>query len=169
MNFVLKPRISVHFCRLSAHLTTFFNYILSLLQLLRLNIDMWLDAKFYSQSNKVHGFWHSSMQLIKLLVQLNYNSANGNSFISAFICALDLNVYGRNALLSMGLLTGISCVFLVLNLALALFLRFCGNIKCRGAIWEVAPHLAWLFAIMQLALQLFYKGFVTTRWVWKHI
>lgn len=58
---------------------------------------------------------------------------------------------------------GISCVFLVLNLALALFLRFCGNIKWRGAIWEAAPHLSWVFAITQLALQLFYKTIVTTR------
>lgn len=59
--------------------------------------------------------------------------------------------------------SGISCVFLVLNLVLALFLRFCGNNKCRGAIWEIAPHLAWMFAIMQLALQLFIKDSVTTR------
>lgn len=59
--------------------------------------------------------------------------------------------------------TGIMCIFLVLNISLAIFLRVCGNNQYRGAIWELAPHLAWLFAIAPLVLQLCAKGTVTPR------
>ncbi|XP_065080499.1 adenylate cyclase type 3 isoform X2 [Ochlerotatus camptorhynchus] len=54
-------------------------------------------------------------------------------------------------------------VFLGLNIILAVVLRFGGKGRFRGFIWEVAPHAAWLLAIMQLFLQLFLKGSVTPR------
>lgn len=108
--------------------------------------------------------WDSSIQFNQML--FNSIFTNENSFYVYFHVQSNMEC---DAMDCCGIQSGISSVFLVLNLTLALFLRFCGNIKCRGAIWEVAPHLAWLFAIMQLALQLFYKGFVTTRWVLQHI
>lgn len=51
----------------------------------------------------------------------------------------------------------------MLNTGLMIFLRLCGKSRFKGAIWEVAPHLAWLLAILQLFLQLFFKGSVTPR------
>lgn len=60
---------------------------------------------------------------------------------------------------------GVTCVFLALNISLAVFLRVCGNHQYRGAIWEIAPLLAWLSAILQLFLQLFLREIVTPRWV----
>ncbi|XP_052865244.1 adenylate cyclase type 3 [Anopheles cruzii] len=57
----------------------------------------------------------------------------------------------------------VTSVFLTINVALAIVLRFCGRGRFRGIIWEIAPHLAWLLAIKQLFLQLFLKGSVTPR------
>nr|XP_029727324.1 adenylate cyclase type 3-like [Aedes albopictus]XP_029727325.1 adenylate cyclase type 3-like [Aedes albopictus]XP_029727326.1 adenylate cyclase type 3-like [Aedes albopictus]XP_029727327.1 adenylate cyclase type 3-like [Aedes albopictus] len=54
-------------------------------------------------------------------------------------------------------------VFLVLNIILAVVLRFGGKGRFRGFIWEVAPHAAWLMAIMQLFVHLFLKGSVTPK------
>ncbi|XP_053673323.1 adenylate cyclase type 3 [Anopheles nili] len=59
--------------------------------------------------------------------------------------------------------TAVTCVFLFINVFLAVVLRFFGRSRFRGIIWEIAPHLAWLLAIMQLFLQLFLKGSVTPR------
>lgn len=61
------------------------------------------------------------------------------------------------------LFAGVTCVFLLLNISLAVFLKFCGKSRFRGAVWEVSPLLAWIFAITQLFLQLFLKGTVTPR------
>ncbi|ETN62880.1 hypothetical protein AND_005429 [Anopheles darlingi] len=57
----------------------------------------------------------------------------------------------------------VTSVFLTINVALAIVLRFCGRGRFRGIVWEIAPHLAWLLAIKQLFLQLFLKGSVTPR------
>ncbi|CAG9798079.1 unnamed protein product [Chironomus riparius] len=58
---------------------------------------------------------------------------------------------------------GVTCVFLILNISLAVLLKFCGKSRFRGAIWEISPLLAWLFAITQLFLQLLLKEAVTPR------
>ncbi|CRK93456.1 CLUMA_CG006992, isoform A [Clunio marinus] len=58
---------------------------------------------------------------------------------------------------------GVTCVFLLLNISLAVFLKFCGKSRFRGAVWEVSPLLSWIFAITQLIVQLFLKGAVTPR------
>lgn len=63
----------------------------------------------------------------------------------------------------LGLFAGVTCVFLLLNISLAVFLKFCGKSRFRGAVWEISPLLAWIFAITQLFLQLFLKGTVTPR------
>lgn len=60
-------------------------------------------------------------------------------------------------------ISGVTIAFLILNSSLAIFLRICGRNQCRGAIWEIAPHLAWLFQIKQIFLQLFFKGTVSPR------
>lgn len=81
---------------------------------------------------------------------------SGDSLIDSF-CAFFVRLLARNNI------TGVTCALLVLNVSLAVFLRLCGSTQYRGAIWEVAPHLAWLFAILQLLLQLFFKEIVTPR------
>jgi hypothetical protein len=68
-----------------------------------------------------------------------------------------------DSLLSRFPFSGATCVFLLLNISLAVFLKFCGKSRFRGAVWEISPLLAWIFAITQLCLHLFLKGSVTPR------
>lgn len=76
----------------------------------------------------------------------------------------ETRIYSLSKVVSLPFLfAGVTCVFLLLNISLAVFLKFCGKSRFRGAIWEVSPLLAWIFAITQLFLQLFLKGTVTPR------
>jgi hypothetical protein len=59
--------------------------------------------------------------------------------------------------------TGVTGLFLALNISLVTFLKFCGKSRFRGAVWKVSPILAWIFAITQLILQIFVKRIVTPR------
>ncbi len=85
-----------------------------------------------------------------------FNTKDKPQTFSCFLLCTDINIL-------LFLFSAITSAFLVLNLSLVVLLRYCGKSRIRGALWKIAPILAWLLAVAQIVLQIYLKESLTPR------